>query len=295
MYPSFLRSYLLMAALLASAVPAVSAESAEPVLPAQEGEQARTVFLPEGDLFKPLIADLSLPRFSVSYRRYHYNGEAINIAAVGVDQLFGLHRSVDPATRSGWQVSFEGGLQAQFNLDASSKDLTNSDYFVGFPVSYRSGRMSYRVKLYHKSSHLGDEYLVHNEPTRMEFSYEALRIVQSYEWRKWRQYGGFEVFLRKEPKTLKTLIVQGGVEYNASSPLWGRGIPVAGLDIKSTEAHDWAVDATVVAGLEFRGVPNRSRCIRVLLEGYKGHNPHGQFYTDDVRIGFYGIGVYFGY
>lgn len=295
MYPPFRRRNLLVAALLAAASLAASAASAEPLLPAQAARPRETIFLPERDLFKPLIADLSLPRFFVSYRRYQYNGETVNIAAVGVGQLFGLYRSVDLEERSGWQANFEGGLQAQFNLDASSKDLINTDYFVGVPVSYRSGRTSYRANLYHKSAHLGDEYLLHERPRRMEFSYESLSVVQSYEWRAWREYFGGEVFFRKEPHTLKTLTVQGGIEYYGPAPLWGRGVPVAGLDVKCTEEHHWPINTTVVAGLVFPGVPNRDRYIRVVLEGYRGHNPHGQFYTDNLRIRFYGIGVYFGY
>jgi hypothetical protein len=263
--------------------------------PYTEELQKETYFLPAGDLFKPLIADIKMPRFFVSYRQYRYQDKSVTIGAVGVGQVFGLYRSIDRKSGSGWQVSFEGGLQAQFNLDASSKDLMNADYFIGVPFTYRKGAMSYRVLLYHQSSHLGDEYLLHDDPTRMEFSYEALNVVQSYEWRKWRGYCGGEVILRKEPHTLKTLSVQGGIEFHGSSPTWGRGVPVAGIDLKSTEEHDWAINTSLVAGLEFIGSPDRDRHIRVVLEVYKGHNPHGQFYTENTRIQFYGIGVYFGY
>lgn len=260
---------------------------------ASERPSTQSTFLPVGDLFKPLIADLKQPRFFVSYRRYHYSSETVNISSVGVGESFGLYRAVDPVDGSGWQVSLDGGLLAQFNLDSSSKDLLNTDYFVGVPFSYRSGTLSYRAFLYHQSSHLGDEYLLHANPRRVEFSYEALSVTASYEPSEWRGYLGGEVIFRKEPHDLKTLTAQAGVEYYGSSPLWGRGAPVAGLDLKSTEEHHWAVNASFAAGLEFRGdPPGEHRYIRVMLEGYKGFNPHGQFYTEGTRISYYGVGVY---
>jgi len=256
----------------------------------------QTTFLPVGDLFKPLIADLKQPRFYVSYRRYHYSTETVNISSVGVGESFGLYRAIDPVDGSGWQVSFGGGLQAQFNLDTSSKDLLNTDYFVGVPLSFRKGPLSWRAYLYHQSSHLGDEFLLNANPQRVEFSYEALNVLGSYDLNEWRGYLGGEVILRKEPHDLKTLSAEAGIEYYGSSPVCGRGTPVAGLDLKSTEEHDWAINASFAGGLEFRGdPPGEHRYIRIMLEGYKGFNPHGQFYTENTRISYYGIGVYWGF
>ncbi|MHB8844045.1 MAG: DUF1207 domain-containing protein [Nitrospirota bacterium] len=288
----FLQSAVVLLVFLAAPV---SAEPGREPAPSANGQQTETYFLPAGDIFKPLIADIRMPRFFISFRQYRYQDRAITISAVGVGQAFGLYRSVDRDAGTAWQVSFGGGLQAQFNLDASSKDLMNADYFVGVPFTYRRGAMSSRVILYHQSSHLGDEYLLHAAPTRMEFSYEALNAVQSYEWREWRGYYGGEVIVRKEPNTLKTLSAQGGIEYHGSTQVWGRGVPIAGLDVKSTQEHDWAINTSVVGGLEFIGSPDRDRSIRVVLEMYKGHNPHGQFYTENTRIQFFGIGVYFAY
>jgi hypothetical protein len=287
------RELLIIAVLALVPIP-VTAGSDE-LLPPEDQKRVETQFLPTGDLFKPLVADFKLPRFTISFRQYHYNEDIIYIAAVGVGEVFGLYRSIDSETGAGWQVSFGGGLLAQFNLDASSKDLMNADYFVGVPFSYRKGAMSYRVLLYHQSSHLGDEFLLHAAPTRMEFSYEALNAIQSYEWREWRGYYGGEAMLRKEPNSLKTWTVQGGIEFHGASPVWGRGFPVAGLDVKSTQEHDWAINISLVAGLEFKGSPHNDRHIRVVLEAYQGHNPHGQFYTENTRIQFHGIGVQMGY
>jgi len=142
---------LASAILLGNAGPR-SASGAAVAPGAEQRKHVDTTFLPVGDLFKPLIADLKQPRFYVSYHRYHYSDETVNISSVGVGESFGLYRAVDPVDGAGWQVSFGGGLLAQFNLDTSSKDLLNTDYFAGVPFSYRSGPLSYRAYLYHQSS-----------------------------------------------------------------------------------------------------------------------------------------------
>ena len=127
--------------LLGDAGPA-SASGAAVAPGAEQQKHADTTFLPVCDVFKPLIADLKQPRFYVSYHRYHSSAENVNISSVGVGESFGLYRAVDPVDGAGWQVSFGGGLLAQFNLDTSSKDLLNTDYFAGVPISYRRGPLS---------------------------------------------------------------------------------------------------------------------------------------------------------
>ncbi len=250
------------------------------------------IFLPEGYLFKPLIADQKQPRFYVSYRRYSFHDDTINAAAVGYGEIFGLYRSVDEFG-DGWQVGFGGGLFAQFNLDAPSHDLVNADYTVGVPVDWKRGPIVWRISIYHQSSHLGDEFLLRTNPERVELSYEALNVLGARTQGAWRFYGGGETLVHKEPHDLKPLSLQTGLEYRSPDPLIGRGNVVAGIDLKSYQEHDWAVNGTINGGLEFGGDPPANRYLRVVLEGYKGFAPHGQFYSD--RISYYGIGVYLGY
>jgi hypothetical protein len=71
------------------------------------------------------------------------------------------------------------------------------------------------------------------------------------------------------------------------------GRPIVGVDMKSLEEHNWSVDTSVKAGLEF-GHPNPGqRRLRLTAEWYKGFDPHGQFYKNKVE--YYGIGVSLGF
>ena len=252
-----------------------------------------TIIFPTGDLFRPLLADPKEPRFYLSYRTFNYRSEKIHVATGGYGEFFGLYRSIDANGGFSWQSSFGGGIHAQFNLDASSLDLVNADYTIGFPFSFRRGAESYRVAIYHQSSHLGDEFLLHNKIERVELSFEALEVIGSYEWTTWRTYYGGEYIIHQGPTDLKPVILHAGAEYYGTEKIIGRGRLVGGWDVKIDQEHDWSVNSSLKFGLQYdSSVPN-GRYIRVLAEGYKGFTPYGQFYND--RTTYVGIGVYLGF
>jgi Protein of unknown function (DUF1207) len=249
---------------------------------------------PTGDLFQPLIADPKQPRFFVSIIDFDSLGVRYTMASVGFGETFGLYRFSGSREGDGLQLSLEAALFAQFNLDTPSHDLINADYTIGIPVTYRHGDDSLRLRIYHQSSHLGDELLQSaNPPERVNLSYEAIELIYSRQWRKWRLYGGGEYLIHKEPSDLKPLSAHWGVEYRGSKPLLWNGRPIGGLDVKSFDEHDWNIDTSVKAGLEF-GHPNPGqRRLRVMAEWYKGFDPRGQFYINKVE--YYGMEVSLGF
>jgi hypothetical protein len=249
---------------------------------------------PTGDLFRPLLADPKQPQFFVSVNRLKSSGLKYTMASVGFGETFGLYRFFGTREGNGLQLSMEGALFALFNLSTPSSDLINADYTIGIPVTYRHGDNSLRFRFYHQSSHLGDELLLRaNHPDRVNLSYEAIELIYSREWRGWRVYGGGEYLVHKEPDDLKPTSAHWGLEYRGSKPLVRNGRPIVGVDMKCLEEHDWAIDTSVKAGLEF-GHPNPGqRRLRLMAEWYKGFDPHGQFYNNKVE--YYGLGVSLGF
>ena len=249
---------------------------------------------PAGDLFRPLIADPKQPQFFVSINRFRSSDVRYTMASVGFGETFGLYRFFGSREGDGLQLSVEGALFAQFNLDTASHDLINADYTIGIPVTYRHGDNSLRFRIYHQSSHLGDELLLSaNPPGRVNLSYEAIELIYSREWRAWRVYGGGEYLVHKEPADLKPMSAHWGIEYLGSKPLVWNGRPIVGVDMKSLEEHNWTIDTSVKAGLEF-GHPNPGqRRLRLMAEWYKGFDPHGQFYKNKVE--YFGMGVSLGF
>lgn len=249
---------------------------------------------PTGDLFQEIIADPKQARFFANFRDFRSLEERYTLASVGFGETFGLYRFFGTREGDGLQLSILAGLFAQFNMNSDSSDLINADYTIGIPATYRYGNNSLRFRLYHQSSHLGDEFLLGvNPPDRINLSYEATELIYSYEWREFRVYGGGEYLIHKEPSDLKPLSAHWGVEYRGSTQLLWNGRPIAGVDIKNLEEHEWAYDRNVKVGLEF-GNPNPGqRRLRLMAEWYKGFDPHGQFYSNKVE--YYGLGVELGF
>ena len=254
----------------------------------------RTEAFPTGDVFRPLIADPKQPRFFISAGRFASVGVTYTMAPVGFGETFGLYRLAGGRERDGLQLSVEGALFAQFNLSAPSYDLVNADYTIGIPVTYRHGDNSLRFRVYHQSSHLGDELLLGaNPPGRVNLSYEALELLYSHEWPRWRIYGGGEYLFHKEPRDLEAWSAHWGVEYRGSRALLWNGRPLGGVDMKSLEEHDWLIDISVKAGLEFGHPDPGHRRLRLMAEWYKGFDPHGQFYVNKVE--YYGVELSLGF
>jgi hypothetical protein len=249
---------------------------------------------PTGDLFQPLIADPKQPQFFVSFNRFKSSGVRYTMASVGFGETFGMYRFFGSREGDGLQLSVAGALFAQFNMDTPSYDLINADYTIGIPATYRRGDNSLHFRMYHQSSHLGDEFLQSvNPPERVNLSYEAIELIYSREWRGWRGYGGGEYLIHKEPDDLKPMSAHWGIEYRGSKPLVWNGRPIAGVDMKSFEEHNWDIDTSVKAGLEF-GHPNPGqRRLRLMVEWYKGFDPRGQFYNNKVE--YCGMGVSLGF
>ncbi len=259
------------------------------------GMSKQVIFFPVGDLFKPLLADPKQPQFFISFLRYSDPAQPnrkIPAASVGYGEAFGIYRFLGRRPQEGVQFNIEGALFAQFDLEARSKDLINADYVLGFPLTYRKNDFSAKFRLYHQSSHLGDEFLLNARANRVNLSYEAAELIASYELNNFRGYLGGEELMRKEPEDLDRFSLHTGAEYESKKRIWRNARLVVGLDLKSYKQHDWDVDTSFKGGLKFGQTESGRRHVKILAEAYKGHSPNGQFY--DARISYFGLGLYLG-
>jgi hypothetical protein len=252
------------------------------------------IILPVGDLFRPLVADPKQPQFFISYIRMHTPSERFGAASVGYGENFGLSRWPGAEPGDGWQFNFFGGLFAQFNLDAPSSDLINADYTVGFSLTHRRGPYSARARLYHQSSHLGDEFLL-SQPNiqRINLSIEAIDAMASYEWDRWRVYGGAGYLIGRDPPDLKPGYAETGFEYRSPRFILDLGRFIAGYDLRAFEEENWKAAKSLKMGLELGEADPGRRRVRLLAEYYDGPSPFGQFFQTDIK--YVGAGLYFGF
>jgi hypothetical protein len=266
-------------------------------------EALGVVFFPNDQLFCAVLADPKEPRSFLSFLRGEFRtlddpeGErTTSIASVGVGDNFGIVRWGGPRAGEGVQLDLIGAIFAQFDMNAASNDLINADYVVGFPLTFRRAGFSGRIKIYHQSSHLGDEYLLRNEVIRdgrKNLSFEALELLASQELGPLRAYAGIEWLFNRQPETLAEQLVHGGAELRSGRV--GTLQFVAGVDLKTSEQYDWSPAISGRAGLEVAreaGSGHPVRLIALVLEVYEGPSPYGQFFQDDIR--YIGVGVQIG-
>ncbi|MBK5280850.1 MAG: DUF1207 domain-containing protein [Nitrospiraceae bacterium] len=269
---------------------------------AEEPGSTVSIPFPGGDVFRPLLADPKQPQtFAILQAvKARDSNTSATVGSVGLGENFGFYSRRRGC--NGWQVGLLAGVFSQFDLNAPSYDLINTDYVAGIPLSWRRGLFSTRMRLYHQSTHLGDEFVLHNPGVgRVNYSYEEAEAILSLDapggWG--RLYAGGGYLLHREPGNLDRLKAQAGVELRG--PTWGSGpierfvsgplvmTPVFGADFKTFEQLHWTLNANVVGGLEFARA-GALRRFRVLVNYYHGNNPYGQFYGQKVES--VGLGIY---
>jgi len=270
-------------------------------------EQSGYVPLPRGDVFCPIVADPKASRTFVSLLR-HESGDdlqdtELDIASVGIGDAFGVGRWSGGTPGDGIQLSITAGVFAQFDLGTSSYDMLNADYVVGLPLTIRKGWFSTRLRVYHQSSHLGDEYLLREPPNRQDrenLSFEAFEWLLSADGGPLRLYGGGELLFQREPEDLGRYVGHGGVEFRPAARIIPMGSLggfrfVGGVDVKSSEEQDWEPAISACGGLEYDragGTDVTARRWGIFAEFYTGPSPYGQFFREKVRL--IGVGVHFG-
>ncbi len=256
---------------------------------------------PSDDVFRPLIADPKQPQFFALWQ--HANprngGSSYNLGSVAIGENFGFYSKRQGC--DGWQVGLLTGIFSQFNLDQKNAELINTDFNVGLPFSWRSGNWSARLRYYHQSSHLGDEFLVRNVGfQRFTVSFEEVDAILSYDYRWLRLYGGGAYLVHREPATIDRTRLQWGFEMRAPAmrasvlvPFLDRLIitPVLSTDFKSAEEHSWIIDTNVLGGFEWSRAGSHRR-FRIMATYFHGYNPYGQFFINQ-KIESIGLGAYF--
>ena len=257
-----------------------------------EESPSRWIHYPRGDYFIPMIADVREPQFFVSFVQTKADHDDFLMGMVGLGQNFGLYRWPTPGSGDGWQLSFFAGLFSQFNMDTTSDDLLNSDYIVGFPLSFRRGNFSGRFRLLHLSSHLGDELLLSGQaPPRVNLSVEAIDMTLAYDIGNWRGVIGALKIVSHDPSDLEERIFGLGLDYRNPTPVIGNSRFIAGIYTEWVEEIDWDSGLSLKFGLEVGQTYPQRHGTRYMFEAYKGFSPFGQFFVTDIE--YYGVGVYF--
>jgi len=254
----------------------------------------QTQFLPRTNLFHALLADPKTPRFFVSYLSYDSNYTVDQVGSVGLGENIGLVRWRGAAPGDGLQLGLDAGVFAQFDMGSSSPDLINADYLVGLHLDHKSGPFEGRLRIYHQSSHVGDDYLQsHPSFENHSYSYEAMQLIGAWWYEEHvRLYGGGEYLIHRVPDDVERGRLLAGIEYFGPDLGGHSWRPIAAVGLRSDQQQDWYVDTNVRAGLEFSPYAASERHLRLLADYYHGYSPFGQFY--DHMVTYYGVALELG-
>jgi hypothetical protein len=252
--------------------------------------------LPEGHLFKPLLADPRWAHFSAAYRNYVGNNiDGNNNGSVSFGETIPFYRANLGKYAAQWEAGLQAAVFSDFNLGAPSSDLINSDFIASAYASLRAGQVSAFARVYHQSSHLGDEFLLRRltDVERINLSYEGADLRLSYELPYGlRVYGGGGGIFHKQPSTLKPWMIQYGIEFRSPWRIEVLSIrPVAAVDIKNHEQNNWNADVSARAGIQLDRFQSFGRRLQFLVEYFHGNSPTGQFLRQ--RVDYLGIGAHY--
>ena len=234
-------------------------------------------------LFTPAIADPRSPRFSAAWHNDIVRDENSGPWMIG-------DNAVD--------LNFQGAVFSIFDLDGISKDLVNTDFWAALAASWRRpttiGDFSAMTRVFHQSSHLGDEYILFNKVTerdRVNLSYEGVDLTVAWQPEMdfgLRIYGGGGYLFGRDPASLDPWSAKIGMEIESPDKVWGAW-PVAAIHVQTFEDTGFEPDLSLMAGLQFNNPVREDRQIRLLLSYFNGYSPNGQFY--DEQLEYVGLGL----
>jgi hypothetical protein len=246
------------------------------------------------ELFQPLIADPRGVSYTLGYRSGDrvIGNKTVNIA-LGDD--FPIYRWLDVLWHGDLQIGIEAGIWSVFNMDphpniGGGTELVNTDFYVGIPITYARDKWSFRLRAYHISGHLGDEYMVnHPAVVRVNPSIEAVDFYASYQATQLvRLYVGPGAYVHSDPTyKWQPMYIQYGTEARFLGTKFYKqrlyGTCFIAMHFRNLQQLDWNFDGTYRAGYEFSKLQGIGRKFRVYIGYHQGYSLEGQFAKERTR------------
>lgn len=256
----------------------------------------RVEFFPDGSYFKPILLDPATPQLGSSINSYIVKRIMKKRAYIPV--LIGTSKiilRIPYESNRGFEAGFEYGVYSQFIIGPVRNmimgGLENADYRISAISHYMAGPNIYRVKLFHQSSHLGDDHIIRNEITTATSNiqnYEELSIMYIRNREAWRYYisGGYNISIY----TVRgRVLVQGGADFSLPLGKTGEFGITGGCDLKIYQQNNFSPNWKLGFGLEIGR--KRSNTLRLLFEYYNGHLPYSTL--EPFKVQMMGVGFYF--
>lgn len=281
---------------------------AAPVAGQAQGPDGHVHWFPRRRLFPAAVADPAEPRFAGGFIRtdllaqkprerpdflldpeIQSGGEVMALVHVG--GAFSLLQLDAGTGRVG--IGLELGDAVRFRIERDSRDELATDWVVALPIEGAWGPWAARFRLIHRSSHLGDEFLLNNSARRIEIGGDGVDLYASRRLGPLRAYAGGEWVFYSEIDRSELPGVRERDHAQAQAGLegewrpWRAGSPwrlVGGVDWQAASRTRWRGQTALAAGIRLAGA---DRSITLLARAFHGASTAGEFFLTPET--FYGV------
>jgi len=251
----------------------------------EKGCGVRGVWFPQNTvLFQPLVADPTQV-MNAAALRFNDNviGKHVGVAMFGGDFIF--FRWFDVLRWHGdMDLAIQAGVFTVFDLDHPQACMVNSDFFVALMPTYAINKWSWRFRLWHLSSHIGDEFLLANPGfDRRNLSDNGIDVFASYQMNPAiRLYLGVgDIIWRDKEFYTQPFYFQWGAEIRVFGfrDCYNRLYiqPFLAMNFRSWEEHGFDINQTYALGIEWSKLQYVGQKFRIFLELHNGYCVDGQF------------------
>lgn len=264
-------------------------------LTANAQRDSTKVFLPKGRFFEIPYLDPNEALAYGCFAAWWDNGELLQKAYLPVS--FGFYK---PIVRYNKKRKVEFGIDAaahfQFEWLISDsivqRNLLNTDYKFSFNLAFQLSQKDFlRFRLYHVSSHFGDDYLLRNR-IRNYFpnpnNYEQLDVLWARQSHYFWKFVGLGLVVR--PETIrKRLSGSFGTTFDIPMRTQKPRGWAGGLHARLLQENDFRPGVKLAMGVRVGKVEDSP--FRFLIEFYNGNLPFSPL--EYKKITWLGMGLYF--
>jgi hypothetical protein len=264
----------------------------------QLNDSTKNQFLADGLLFKPAFLDPTQANINGSINGYWqdhkpFDGQYSTYSIGSSRSLIRWKSKKNKDREYEWGMDLGATGQFEWKKVGAYPQLNflNVDFKVSslFNIKWNE-KHSMRIRVYHTSSHMGDDYMVRygvHSFIPNYVNYEQLDVLHSVNYKKYFRfyYGGG---LNARIVTIrKSIFMQLGFEMHV--PMTKRLDFFVGSDCKIWEQNDYIPGISSAVGIAFKGEKNRR--LYMVLHYFQGRSPFSQYQF--TYVNWLGAAMYF--
>ena len=245
-----------------------------------QNPESKTQFLSRGFYFMPVILD---PTECISSAGLMHLSEKNGVSEVMyVPVNIGIQQSIFRFQKSdniGIEFGFGGAAFTQFTIKPADDnkylgEIENTDFKASGFINFLFNHWSARLRLFHISSHLADDYILRNNIDSSNpgtVNYEQLDLTTSYHYKLMRYYVGVGTVITPNA-VRKRLSLQTGFFFRKRAGSSEKVRLASGIDVKIFEQNNYRPNIKSAIGVEL-GASDKIH-LGLFIEYYNGHLPY---------------------